>query len=198
MKRAIQRHLSQTLVLAVTALSLGLTTFVQAQDGPGGSKMGPQAGRQRPSAQQLQQMKQQHEAKRQQLYQQLNITDEQAAKLKAVREKNQGQVRALRQESMTKRKALSQYMASPDADPAKAMTLQKDLAATNQRLEEQRLKGWFEMRKNLTPEQLTKLQSLRQQHQNKRSQMGNRTGGQRMGVRPTNGGIIPPGNASGQ
>jgi len=194
MHTLISRTLTLTAALAVLALSVP----VMAQDGPATITRGKAGG-----ISSQQQMKQKREARREQLYQQLGVTPEQSTKLKAVREKNQAQVKALREQSMTKRKALSQYMSSPNADANKAMAMQKELAGINQKLEEQRLKGWFEMRQNLTPEQVAKLQEMRQQHANKRGQMGNKMGGGKMGgKRPqggpsggANGGIIPPGSS---
>lgn len=185
---------SLTVTAAIALLALSVPTF--AQDGPAAITRGKAGGGH--SQQQLQQMQQKREARREQLYQQLGITPEQSAKLKSVREANQAQIKALREQSMTKRKALSQYMSQPNADANKAMAMQKELAAINQKMEEQRLKGWFEMRKNLTPEQVTKLQEMRQQHANQRGQ------GNKMGKRPgansggPNGGIIPPGSTQGQ
>jgi Spy/CpxP family protein refolding chaperone len=94
---------------------------------------------------------------------QAGIAPDKAQKLRAIREQNHQAMEPLKAKMKTQRKALMDYLASPNATPQQAQQLSAQIDQTMQQMTALRLKAWFEMREHLTPEQMQKLVSARQQ-----------------------------------
>jgi Spy/CpxP family protein refolding chaperone len=100
------------------------------------------------------------------------LSPEQHQKLTSIRESTKPQFQALMKQSREKRMALKQYMMTPDASETKALGMQKELDAIHNQLGELKVRTWFQIKQNLTPEQLQKMKaqheskkdSFRQQH----------------------------------
>jgi len=112
------------------------------------------------------------EAHHQKMMDELGLTPDQASKIKTIREQNHSQAKSIHDQLQGKRKNLMEYMSSDNADPNKAKSMQQDIDQLQGQLSDLRMNTWFEMKKNLTPEQLTKMQTLRDQHQQNRGQGG--------------------------
>ncbi len=106
----------------------------------------------------------------QQMMQDLGLSQDQMAKMKALHEQGKTQSQALHQQLKTKRQALMQYMQSPDANEAKARALHSDMDNIQRQLGEMRIKSWFQMRQIMTPEQVQKMQQMRQVRMQQREQ----------------------------
>jgi Spy/CpxP family protein refolding chaperone len=97
------------------------------------------------------------------LMQQLGLSQEQSQKLKALMQQGRTQSQALHQQLRTKRQALMQYLQSPDATESNARALNGEINDIQRQLSELRLKTWFGMRAQMTPEQLQKLDRMKGQ-----------------------------------
>lgn len=95
------------------------------------------------------------------LLEQVGLSPEQRQKVQAIREQGRAQSEALRQQLETKQQAMMRYLQSSNADEAQARTLNADINRLQQQLSEARLKTWFSIRQQLTPEQLEKLKALK-------------------------------------
>lgn len=113
---------------------------------------------------------------RAQAIQQLGITPEQLQRIKAIQEQGRAESQGLMQQMKTKRQALMQYLQSPDANEARARAMSDELNDLQRRASDLRLRTWFQIRSELSPEQIQKFTQMRQQ----RMQQG---GGGRMGPR---------------
>ncbi|HEY9745749.1 MAG TPA: Spy/CpxP family protein refolding chaperone [Oculatellaceae cyanobacterium] len=94
------------------------------------------------------------------IIEQLNLSEEQQARIKTIREQGKAQGKALHEEIRAKRRELMTYLKSPNASEAKALAIQSEIDALQAKLSAKRIHVWFQMREVLTPEQLKQLQSL--------------------------------------
>ncbi|WP_303675093.1 Spy/CpxP family protein refolding chaperone [Vampirovibrio chlorellavorus] len=111
----------------------------------------------------------------QQMMKELGLSPEQGQKVKSAMEQGRAQSQPLREQLKTKRKAMMQYLQTPNATEAGARTLNSDINDLQRRLSEIRLKTWFSIRSQLNPEQLQKLQALKAKHWAQRSNAGGRS-----------------------
>lgn len=94
----------------------------------------------------------------------LGLSPEQSRKVEAIMAQGHEQSQALRQQLRTKRQAMMRYLQSSNASEAQARTLNADINDLQRQLGEVRLKTWFTMRSQLTPEQLEKLKAMKAPH----------------------------------
>lgn len=111
----------------------------------------------------------------QQMVKELGLSPEQGQKVKSTMEQGRAQSQPLREQLKTKRKAMMQYLQTPNATEAGARALNSDINDLQRRLSEIRLKTWFSIRSQLNPEQLQKLQALKARHWAQRSNGGGRS-----------------------
>jgi Spy/CpxP family protein refolding chaperone len=155
-------------VLAIPVALLMLSIPAQADPFQGGGNGGQNFGPPPQATGRMQQggpdgqggMRQGHHS---QLMQQLGLSQEQSQKIKAMMQQGRSQGQALHQQLKTKRQALMQYLQSPDATESKARALNGEINDIQRQLSELRLKTWFGMRAQLTPEQLQKLGQMKAQ-----------------------------------
>ena len=118
------------------------------------------------------------EKMREKMMSELGITPEQQAELKASKAKGE----TLHKQVQEKRRALMEYMASPEATENQALSKSRELANLQQQLGDLRIKTWFEIKGKLTPEQEAKMREMRKQmHEKMKNKMGefqNRGGGE--------------------
>lgn len=108
----------------------------------------------------------------------LGLSPEQSRKVEAIMAQGREQSRILRQQLKVKRQAMMQYLQSSSASEPQARTLNADINDLQRQLGEVRLKTWFAMRSQLTPEQLEKLKALKARHrENKSGGPGSHQGG---------------------
>lgn len=108
------------------------------------------------------------EAKKQELYKELSLTDEQKKLLEENKEKNRAQVKALFQQMKDKRTLLSQELQKPTLDMEKIQQINNDMKTLDSQMSDLRLEGILEVRKILTPEQFGKFISKMEEHKQKK------------------------------
>ncbi len=108
----------------------------------------------------------------QQMIKNLGLSPEQGQKVKSTMEQGRAQSQTLREQLKTKRKAMMQYLQTPNATEAGARNLNSEINDLQRRLSEVRLKTWFSMRSQLNPEQLQKLQAIKAKQWAQRSKSG--------------------------
>jgi Spy/CpxP family protein refolding chaperone len=123
--------------------------------------LGPNAPKPQPSREASDEI-QAHQAEHQAFSKQLGLSPEQAKKVNAIMEEGHRQSRALKVQLRAKRQALMQYLPTPNATQSQALALNAELNALQRQISELRLKTFFAMRAQLTPEQLQKLSQLKQ------------------------------------
>lgn len=111
----------------------------------------------------------------------LGLTDEQMTKLKTTQQESMAEARKIQQQARERRKALMEYIASPEAKEEKASVMQRELNENLEALAQLRLRSWFKMRSILTPEQLQKLVSERKQRMQQMRPGQQQSGGGQMG-----------------
>lgn len=94
----------------------------------------------------------------------LGLTAEQQQQAKAIRERHRALVKSDWLALQAKQKELSALLRSPGATVDQAVAKQREIDALKAKLAENRLRGWFETRALLTPEQLQKLKQLKPMH----------------------------------
>lgn len=92
---------------------------------------------------------------------QLGLSPEQSQKVKAIMQEGHQQSQTMKEQLRAKRKALMQYLQTPNASQSQALSMNADINATQRQMSELRLKTFFAMRAQLTPEQLQKLPQLK-------------------------------------
>ncbi len=115
--------------------------------------------------------------KHSQMEQALGLSPEQAQKVKAIMAHGKSQSEVLRRQLKTKREAMMRYVQSPSANEAGARSLNAEINELQRQLGEIRLKTWFSMRAELTPEQLEKLKALKAQRKSQRPAGGHHAEG---------------------
>jgi Spy/CpxP family protein refolding chaperone len=104
------------------------------------------------------------------MFKTLGLTADQQAKVKAIRERHRAAVKADWAALKAKQQELSTLLRSPAATVDAALAKQKEIDALRARLNEGRVRAWFETRAVLTPEQLQKLPSLKFEHHRERDE----------------------------
>ncbi|MCE3236376.1 MAG: Heavy-metal resistance [Vampirovibrio sp.] len=114
-------------------------------------------------------MKMQHkkEAKMKEFYQEVNATPEQRAKLDTMHTQFESQVKPLREEMWTKKKALMNYMASPNANKSEAMRREEEITQLKTKVDQLYIDHAFQKKAVLTPEQQKKAETFMQKETQK-------------------------------
>jgi Spy/CpxP family protein refolding chaperone len=172
-----QHYAMNKIALSLLAGTVCLSTILPLGAFAAGGPSPGQGYRQRPdfgnmTSDQKQNWQAQKDAHHQKMMDELGLTPDQASKIKTIREQNHSQAKSLHDQLQGKRQSLMEYMSSDSADPAKAKAMQQDIDQLQGQLSTLRMNTWFEMKKNLTPEQLSKMQALREQHHQNRGQGG--------------------------
>ena len=97
--------------------------------------------------------------------QQLNLNKEQQQKVEKTIAEGHKQSQALKKKLRAKRRALMQYLQTPEANQAQALGMNKEINVLQSQIGELRLKTFFSMRAQLNPEQIQKLQHLQKSRQ---------------------------------
>jgi len=92
--------------------------------------------------------------------QQLNLNKDQQQKVEKIIAEGHRQGLVLKGQLRAKRRALMQYLQTPDANQTQALSMNVEINALQRQLGELRLKTFFSMRAQLSPEQIQKLQHL--------------------------------------
>jgi Spy/CpxP family protein refolding chaperone len=95
------------------------------------------------------------------VHQELGLTPEQEAQLKATREKGHTQKEALQQQIKSKYGELQAELQKPDYSADKVKQIHSELKALKDQKEDIQLEGILEVRKVLSPEQYTKFQEMK-------------------------------------
>lgn len=114
--------------------------------------------------------------KRSQMFEKLDLSEEQKQALKAHRESHRDGMKVLRGQIKEKRKMLRQALENPDADDNAITEVNNKIKVLTNKMADDRLNGILEVRKILTPEQFTKFNEIKKEHKGKRH--GNRKGSQ--------------------
>lgn len=91
----------------------------------------------------------------------LEMTQEQVAKLKAIRKASKARATTLTKALSIKRKRLMAYVAIPKADEATALKLSREVSQVEAKIHALRVKTWFRMRDVMTPEQVEQFTRMR-------------------------------------
>lgn len=94
------------------------------------------------------------------LFNQLGLTDDQKAQIKAIRHKNMEANKPLRESLRTKHQELFALLKKPEANKDQAIAKQREINGLMNQLAESRINAWFEARAVLTPDQLKKLETI--------------------------------------
>lgn len=101
-------------------------------------------------------VKEKWEAKRQELYKKLDLTDDQKKALEENKNQNREQTKALFQSIKDKKEQMRQELQSGQLNMDKINQLQNELKASQAQMLDSRLQGILEIRKILTPDQFKK------------------------------------------
>jgi Spy/CpxP family protein refolding chaperone len=101
--------------------------------------------------------------------QEMGFTQEQMDQIKAIQQKAHSQAQPLKQTLEQKRKEMMEYVSSPGATEAQALSKQREFAQLQNQLSELRIKTWFKMKDVMSPEQLQRYTQLHQRAQQFRS-----------------------------
>jgi len=99
--------------------------------------------------------------RQQQMIQQLGLSPDQTEKVKGIMQQGKAQSQALHQQLRAKRQAMMKYLQSPEANESQARSMNADINDLQRQLSEIRLKSWFAMRSQMTPEQLQKMSQMK-------------------------------------
>lgn len=99
----------------------------------------------------------------QKMYQQLNLSADQQAQIKSIREQAKTSNQGLRQQLKTAREQLKTLLASNDASDSALRQAHQQLQPLTQQMSDQRFDTMLKIRNVLTPAQRTKLAELRKQ-----------------------------------
>jgi len=98
----------------------------------------------------------------------LNLSDEQLAKMKELRNRFRNETRDLRYGLAIKRLEMRKLFTDPKTDDATLLAKQKEISKLRQQLSDKRARMKIEWRKILTPEQIAKLDRMPFKHHAKR------------------------------
>jgi Spy/CpxP family protein refolding chaperone len=100
----------------------------------------------------------------------LNLSAEQMTAIATIQEEGRTEASRLKAELRAKRHTMMAYVSSASADQGKAMEHLQGVEAIRTQLSALRLRTWFQIRDVLTPEQLQRLQTLREKRPKRSSQ----------------------------
>jgi Spy/CpxP family protein refolding chaperone len=120
------------------------------------------------------------DAKKEEIFKDLNLTDEQKEALKANKEKNREARKTLSQAMRDKMKLMREELQKDNLDMGKINQIQADLKSAQAQMLDQRLEGILEVRKILTLEQFKKFSDKMEEHRKEfRGKFGERHWGDR-------------------
>ncbi len=127
---------------------------------------------------------QRHQQRQEAMFKELGLTEQQQSQLKTIKEQGRQNSKTIHQNVKSKRQALMDYMASPEASEAKAKSMNQEIGDLMHQMSEQRISSVFQMKDILTPEQFTQLMEKKKQHMEQRkNNRGNRRGPRQDGNR---------------
>ena len=94
----------------------------------------------------------------------LNLTDQQLAKMKELRNRFRADTRDLRYDLKIKRVEMRKLFTDPKTDDETLLAKQKEISGLRQQLSEKKAQMKIEWRKILTPEQIAKLDKMPHRH----------------------------------
>jgi Spy/CpxP family protein refolding chaperone len=156
------KNVVKCLFIAFLIPGFFLTPLAYAQDAqtPGGNRYGWQ-----------QNMRSRMREKRQDIYSQLNLTQEQKKRLDDNRLKNREKIKEMMEKARSERVALNQELLKPKLDMNTINEIKARLNALYTQMTEDRLNSILEVRNVLTPEQFAKFISITQ-NQGMRNRVG--------------------------
>ena len=107
--------------------------------------------------------------KLQEIYGQLNLTDEQKKQLEENKAKNRDKMKAVFEQMKSYKEQINQELTKAELDMAKINGIQAQLKSLQAQMADDRLSSILEVRKILTPEQFSKFLSLMEERKQKRS-----------------------------
>ncbi|MBI3602396.1 MAG: Spy/CpxP family protein refolding chaperone [Candidatus Omnitrophica bacterium] len=108
----------------------------------------------------------------QEIYNQLNLTDDQKKQLESNKQKQRQQMKAVFEQMKTQREAFRQELMKPNLDMAKINSIHAQMKTLQEQMADNRLNSILEVRKILTVDQFSKFTSLMEQHRHKPSSKG--------------------------
>ena len=103
------------------------------------------------------------------IYAQLNLDDDQKAKLEENKQKHRGGKRGVFEKMKSYKDALNQELMKPDLDMNTISGIQSQIKALQSQMVDERLNSILEVRKILTPDQFTKFITMMEKHKREAS-----------------------------
>ena len=100
----------------------------------------------------------------QEIYNQLNLTDDQKKQLEANKQQHRAKIQSVRQAMKTQREALQEELMKPRLDMPKINAIHHQIKSLQSQMEDDRLSSIIAVRAILTPEQFFKFVTLMHQH----------------------------------
>lgn len=115
--------------------------------------------------------KERMEARKQEMFNELNLTDEQKQKLEENRKKNKDEAQGLRGHIKELKTAMRQELEKDTLDMGKINQIQSQMKEAQAQMMDNRLKGILEVRGILTPEQFKKFSAKMEEHKGRSMKM---------------------------
>lgn len=113
-----------------------------------------------------------------QMMKDLNLSEDQKAKLKANKEKNKGKMESLRNQMKTEREKFMELMSNANSTKPELLAQQNKVSSIQNKIEEIRIDDMITLREILTPEQNAKFQKkMSEMHAKMKEKMQNRNKG---------------------
>lgn len=112
------------------------------------------------------------EEKVNQMYDKLDLSEEQRQALKEHKQGHREEMKSLKSEIQAKREALQAEMQKGDFSADKVKAINDELKTLQNKMSDQRLEGILEVREILTPEQFSKFNELKESHHDQRKNDG--------------------------
>ena len=100
----------------------------------------------------------------QEIYNQLNLTDDQKKQLEANKKQHRAKMESIRQEMKADKEALREELMKPQLDMPKVTVLHDQIKALQSQMEDIKLSSILAVRAILTPEQFSKFANLMHKH----------------------------------
>jgi len=110
----------------------------------------------------------------QEIYSQLNLTEDQKKQLETNKQNQQGQRKLLFEQMKTQHDAMHQELMNPNLDMNKINSIQSQIKSLQAQMADNRLNSILEVRRILTSDQFNKFISLMEQHKPKGKQRGHK------------------------
>lgn len=103
-------------------------------------------------------------AKMDKMFEKIGVNPCQKQKIDSIFEASKATAEPILKCKMEKKKALMQYLTSPQATKEQAMAMEQEITCIHEKLAEIHINTMFEIRQILTPEQLQKMAKYHQEH----------------------------------